>query len=79
MPRAPKSPQSSDEDVKPYARSSTASSTPSPKKSPSASWSGEEKLLLLQFAVKHGAPGSNKGWEGVVPGKSGSKCRDQWR
>jgi hypothetical protein len=42
-------------------------------------WTGEEYQMLFQHAIKHGAPGSDSGWEGVVPGRTGGQARNAWR
>lgn len=54
--------------------------TPSPSKGSSTGpWTPEEKAQMIHFVVKNGAPGSDKAWEGVVYGRSGSQCRNAWR
>ncbi|ORX34707.1 hypothetical protein BD324DRAFT_652967 [Kockovaella imperatae] len=42
-------------------------------------WTVEELKVIFHFVVKHGAPGSEQGWEGVVPGRSGAQARSLWR
>lgn len=44
-----------------------------------SAWTSEELLLAFRYAIKYGAPGSEKAWEGVVPGKSGNAVRMAWR
>ena len=31
--------------------------------------------MLYSYAVKHGPPGSAKGWQEIVPGRTGSQSR----
>lgn len=56
-----------------------AKGTPSPHKTTSKPWTGEELKTLLRYALKNGAPGGEGGWEGVVPDRVGSQCRSAWR
>jgi hypothetical protein len=66
----------------------TSPSTPTPRKthtprqrtnSPSKAWTAEELKQLFRFAIKHGAPGGDHAWEGVVMGRKGSACRQTWK
>lgn len=42
-------------------------------------WTGAERQLLIDFVVKHGAPGGINGWNDAVPGRTGNQSRSAWR
>jgi hypothetical protein len=67
----------------PSHSTSTPRKTPSKPRqrtsSPAKGWTAEKLKQLFRFAIKHGAPGGDHAWDGIVVGRKGSACRQTWK
>ena len=80
MPRSSQTPSAPKGDVKPYDRSSPSSAAKSPEGNkrggPGRPWTGEEKLVIFDLAMKHGT--SLKVFEGCLEGRTAKQCYLTW-